>query len=92
MTVSELIELLQTLPQQAQVIVSRDSEGNSFSPISPSWSKGVYFPDTSWTGDFIVQPPNVEDDPEGAYEEEREEWIYERHGEKPPSICLWPVA
>ena len=51
MTVKEMIELLQDLPQDHKVIMSKDSEGNSFSPFE-DYSEGIYTEETTWYGDW----------------------------------------
>lgn len=40
MKVSELIEHLSQLPPDAKVIISKDSEGNEYSPLASLWSGG----------------------------------------------------
>jgi hypothetical protein len=92
MTVSDLIALLKELPQEALVVLSRDSEGNDFSPLSESYSKGVYIQDSAWAGDFQSPPPPESLDPHDMYGEEREEWESGTYDDQPPAICLWPVA
>lgn len=51
MTVAEFIEKLKELPQDHQVIMSKDGEGNSYSPFS-DFGLGMYIPDSTWSGDF----------------------------------------
>jgi hypothetical protein len=65
MKVSELISLLQTFPPDHIVVMSKDSEGNSYSPYA-DFSLGVYTPDTTWYGDFTTHPEEVEDYKENA--------------------------
>lgn len=50
MKVRELIEQLQQEDPDALVVMSRDSEGNSYSPLSDFWT-GVYQADTTWSGE-----------------------------------------
>lgn len=42
MTVRELIEMLKKRPQNSLVILSRDSEGNGFSPVADEYSLGLF--------------------------------------------------
>ena len=42
MTVKELIEQLSEYPEETQVILSADSEGNSFSPLSEGFTPCEY--------------------------------------------------
>lgn len=53
MTVKELIKLLNKQPSDFQVILSKDSEGNGFSPIS-GHALGFYLPEDVFHGDFTV--------------------------------------
>lgn len=75
MKVSELIAMLQELPQDHQVVMSKDGEGNSFSPFS-DYGIGKYEPDSTWSGDFTSYKHDSDDllDPEEC-----------------DTICLWPV-
>jgi hypothetical protein len=60
MKVKELIELLQTLPADSEVILSKDSEGNRFSPLC-DYSDAHYQAETTWSGeiwdDEEAEPP-----------------------------------
>jgi hypothetical protein len=49
MIVKELIKLLQEQNQDAIVVMAKDAEGNSYSPISSLWG-GAYLPDSTWSG------------------------------------------
>lgn len=80
MTVSKLIEVLQTLPQSAIVVLSSDSEGNSYSHMSNDYSLGEYIGDYAYGGEF-------RSDEELHEYDEREEPSY--RGER--AVCLWPV-
>jgi len=50
MTVAELIKQLQELPQDHEVILSKDAEGNNFSPLY-QMGEGCYHPETTWYGE-----------------------------------------
>lgn len=58
MQVSELIELLETYPPNYQVVLSRDAEGNGFSPLcdadAAAWDEKL------WDLKYVED----EDDPE----------------------------
>ena len=43
MTVHELIALLETQPQDIQVLLSSDAEGNTHGYVDDSFGKAVYF-------------------------------------------------
>jgi hypothetical protein len=53
MTVAELIEELMKLPQDSQVILQTDVEGNGYSPLSAVDGNAIYKPDTTWSGEAV---------------------------------------
>lgn len=55
MKVKDLIETLSTLHPETLVVLSRDSEGNSYSPMSQSYSLECYRAENSWRGDIDVE-------------------------------------
>lgn len=58
-TVSELIAKLSTLNPDLYVVMSKDAEGNDFSPLQ-SFEVGTYIPSTTWAGDFVA--PDEDED------------------------------
>jgi len=65
MKVSELIAALKELPQEHQVIMSCDAEGNSFSPACEIGTY-LYVPTTTWDGDIINKEDFEDGDEENA--------------------------
>lgn len=62
MKVSEFIELLQKLPQESLVVMSKDAEGNSYSPFYGT-TQGSYLKENSWSGEVFFsedRPKNTE--------------------------------
>jgi len=56
-TVGTLKELLNDYPDHLKVILSKDGEGNSYSPLAPKGyteSYGIYIPDNTWSGEFTT--------------------------------------
>ena len=51
MTVKQLIEILNTFPQDSLVVMSGDGEGNNFSPLEDI-AKYRYVAKTTWRGDI----------------------------------------
>lgn len=51
MIVKELIELLQTMPEDSIVIMQKDSEGNGYSPLSSVDAETIYKAETTWYGE-----------------------------------------
>lgn len=51
MTKKELIEAIADYPDDAQIIIQKDGEGNSYSPMYCA-DIGYYVPATTWSGEF----------------------------------------
>ena len=87
MLVSELKNILSTIPDEAVVVMSSDGEGNNFSPLSSYTHKDImYVPDSTWSGEIWS-------------EEDEREWdgdIPDDAEVAPPAnavkcVILWPV-
>ncbi len=52
MTVKELMEILSGCNQNAIVVMSKDSEGNRFSPLS-GWGQGGYIRENDRYGEIV---------------------------------------
>ncbi len=50
MTVKELKEAIANLPDDMQVIVQKDSEGNGYSPLAGADPEAIYIPDSTYSG------------------------------------------
>ena len=61
MTVKDFKELIEDLPDEMEVIVKKDAEGNSYSPLSDIETNHVYFPLTKWSGDVYSLNWSAED-------------------------------
>lgn len=64
-TVGELISLLIRYNRRDVVILSKDGEGNAFSPLC-SIETGTYHPHSTWEGDIEENPPTEEEKEQGA--------------------------
>lgn len=52
LTAGALIEALRTVPPDTPVVMSKDAEGNGYSPLSSAEVTGyVYEPDSTWSGE-----------------------------------------
>jgi hypothetical protein len=51
MNVKQLMDALAELPDDMEVIIQKDGEGNDFSPLSDVDSESVYIPYSEWSGD-----------------------------------------
>jgi len=56
MKVRELIEYLKTYDQELDVVMSRDSEGNSYSPLH-TMDAIQYIPENTWSGEISDDEP-----------------------------------
>jgi hypothetical protein len=81
MTVEELILALQELDPKALVVMSKDAEGNNFSPLSEVEREVAYIPDSTYSGS-ILNPLD-----EDYYGEDWSDMLANSIG----SVCLWPV-
>lgn len=86
MKVGELIALLQDLPEDTVVVLSSDSEGNSYSPLSDDFSLGKYIPDSTYSGEFFANDHIEEDGDDHEYFEEASE-----NKDVLDCIVLWPT-
>ena len=82
MTVKELIVLLQEEDQDRIVVMSKDAEGNYYSPLDDMHAC-AYRAETTWYGEVGLEELTEEDKENGYTEEDVID------GEK--AIRLWPV-
>ena len=52
MKVKELIKLLMDEDQEKEVIMSKDGEGNGFSPFADFGNTNTYLADSTWSGEM----------------------------------------
>lgn len=77
MTVKQLRELLTSYPEDVMIVLSRDAEGNLFSPLEEV-NAGIYTDQTGYYGDFrIVQTLGQFNISHSPQENE--------------AICFWPL-
>jgi hypothetical protein len=91
-TVGDLLAALSKLDPSMPIVVSRDEEGNGFSPLA-DWSEGTYAPDVWGEGDLSTYSGELVDE-EGSdeREEDEEEEEDEDAGERisVKVLVLWP--
>lgn len=80
MKVKELIEILKEFDPEKEIIIGKDSEGNSFSPLDEQIYAGLYCPDSTWSGEFY------EDSTIGD-----EEYFQPDKDNSIEVICLYPI-
>jgi hypothetical protein len=61
-TVKELIDLLSGLPEDYQVILSKDGEGNDYSPATLDFGIGKYHPESTWAGEMVFELDEDDED------------------------------
>ena len=90
MKVRDLIDLLSTLDQEAEVILSSDAEGNSYSPLA-SYDTGVYAPNSTWSGDFYSTNDVVDEDEDADDEDDEDDEDCGPPDNAIPAVVLWPT-
>jgi hypothetical protein len=83
MVVRELIEQLQKEDPERLVVMSKDSEGNSFSPLY-QYTTDAYRAETTWRGEIGLEELTEEAKKSGYTEEDVIE-----DGQK--ALVLWPT-
>lgn len=61
-TVGQLREWLAHIPDDTEIVMSKDAEGNAFSPLAHVEPDARYVPETTWSG---WVPCSDEPDPDG---------------------------
>ena len=61
MNIKELKKILSEYPDDFEVIMSSDGEGNSFSPLA-DFGIGMYIPDTTYSGEIWMGDEIKEED------------------------------
>lgn len=84
MTVKELKKAIENLPDDMEVILQKDSEGNAYSPLIGADPNAVYIPDTTYSGDVYSLDWSADD---ACMDED--EW--EDIKSKPKSLILFPI-
>ena len=84
MNIKELKIAIENLPDEMEVILQKDSEGNEYSPLDGVDPDAVYIPETTWCGD--VYSMNWTAEQACMTEEEWEEMKL-----KPRTLILYPV-
>ncbi len=84
MKIKELKELLETLPDDMDVILQKDSEGNGYSPLAGGDNEAVYIPNITWSGEVYSTKWSAED--ACMDDDEWKELL-----EKPRVLILYPI-
>jgi hypothetical protein len=84
MTVKELKEAIANLPDEMEVVLQKDSEGNGYSPLAGADLDAVYIPDSTWSGNVYSMEWTADD----ACMSDKE---WEDIKSKPRTLILYPV-
>ena len=84
MTVKELKEAIASLPDEMEVVLQKDSEGNGYSPLAGVDPDAVYIAETTWYGDAYSMDWTADD---ACMSDEEWEGIKS----KPRALILHPV-
>jgi hypothetical protein len=82
MTVKELIEVLEGENPDRLVVMSKDSEGNGFSPLADA-STESYQASCTWAGEIGIEKLTPELEKDGYTEEDVMDGV--------PALVLWPT-
>ncbi len=58
LTVKDLRDLLDGLPDDMLVVLSKDAEGNGYSPLEEA-EQAMYLPESSWAGERYPTPEEL---------------------------------
>lgn len=61
MNVRELKFLIEDLPDDMEIILQKDAEGNGYSPLSELNNEMIYIPDNTWSGEVLSVKELLED-------------------------------
>jgi hypothetical protein len=81
-TVGDLLAALAKLDPTLPIVISRDEEGNGFSPLA-DWELGTYAPDVWGEGDLSTYSGELLDEEENSDEEDEEQVSVK-------VLVLWP--
>ena len=84
MNVKELKELISNLPDEMEVVLQKDAEGNGYSPLSGVDPNAVYIAETTWYGDVYSMEWSADD---ACMSDEQ----WENIKAKPRTLILCPV-
>lgn len=83
MTVKELIAELSRLEQDRIVVMSKDSEGNSYSPLADI-GRSAYIAETTWNGSIGIEKLTAKLKAKGYTKEDV-------ISDGQPAVVLWPT-
>jgi hypothetical protein len=87
MKVSELIAELQQCDPESLVVMSKDSEGNNFSPLAEIDGDSMYLADSTWSGDVHLRELTPELEEQGYSDDD----VRTEEDGAVRCIVLWPT-
>lgn len=81
MNVKELLDELGKWPEEAEVVLQKDAEGNDYSPLVGAEGNVLYVAESSWSGNCV----HIDDEPDYINEDGSLEPDMSR------VVVLWPV-
>ena len=87
MTNGELKKMLNKYPDNLEIILQKDTEGNSFSPLDSEW-QGTYVPDSTWHGEAYLDSLDKDNMEQGFGPEDVRD---PNHGDNKAALFLVPV-
>lgn len=84
MNVRELKAALVGLPDDMEVVMSSDAEGNNYSPLCDADPGHIYIPESTWSGEVYHEDWSADD---ACMEEDDWNEMLKR----PRTLVLWPV-
>lgn len=83
LTVRDLRESLAELPDDMLVVMSKDAEGNGYSPLAEV-AQSMYLADSTWSGETYPTPEDIADDDQYGEDDEAPD-------DAVRVVALWPV-
>ena len=71
-TVGELLDYLATQPRDRKIVLSKDAEGNGFSPLADA-GESMYAAESTWSGSVYLTPEDLAEElarPNSGYGDE----------------------
>lgn len=86
-TCGELADYLATQPRDRPVVMSKDGEGNSYSPLAEA-GESMYAADSTWSGERYMTPEDIAEHIAGGGAEDD---YWQAPDDAVRAVCLWPV-
>jgi len=78
MNVKELKQCIKDLPDDMEVVLSRDPEGNGYGTLEGADSNSIYEDEDVYSTDWTHEDARMEED------------VWDEFKKKPRVLCLWP--